>query len=372
MLVRHGSTHLHETGELLRDDPLGIVGRMEATALQKEVSSLDVNIVLCSPLQRALETAIRAFAGRPDVQLFIHPELREFNMKQREKEPLFQRHQGHTMRELKHLFPSAPSTPEIVWPANVNDDDEWWEPHGDYCRNSDSTCQTAQERVYAFCEALCNIYCENPAAKVCVVAHETVFRAMTGCPKFPTATVVRASLSTATLRDARPVVIQCSTGPSTLPGVDLCVESDLPVLSRHAIVIVGGPTGSAFESLRSRSRKDDLVLISCKETHFRAWIEHVEASIAANVITVSDACERVIIDPYASSPAEHATRCIIRLNALGDPCVNWCLHIVTEESHEGVVADAFEAVVSAHKLQDRYLFSPASKSCGQVPESLSA
>lgn len=200
-LIRHGATVYHETGQAARDDPLSGLGRAQADALRPQIAQLlDVSVVLVSPLDRALETAVRAFADRPDVRFVVIPALREFNMRQKTGSALFARHTGVPLRALKLRYGSpagdsgggtGPTRAGIEWPADTGDDDAWWEPHGSFCDPDDEHAvirriqRTAAAAVWAHASA------EAAAGRrVAVVAHENVFRALAGWARFPTAQVV--------------------------------------------------------------------------------------------------------------------------------------------------------------------------------------
>ena len=67
---------------------------------------------------------------RPDVKLVVEPLLREYNRHQRAGKPLYARHVGTPMGDLKDAFNSR--HPGFVWPSDVGPDDAWWEPHGNF------------------------------------------------------------------------------------------------------------------------------------------------------------------------------------------------------------------------------------------------
>lgn len=223
--IRHGSTHKFETGELLRDDPLGALGKAEADALAPLTKEMgDVCMVVVSPLQRAMETAVRAFASRPDIRFVVHPALREFNMLQTEREPLNLRHQGQTLRVLKDKFgnPNNPDLyrPNIEWP-DVADDAEWWEPHGDFVETRASTVPTAYARAQSTALAIWHTAHAAAPRRIAVVAHENLYRSMIGCLTMPTAAVMHTFLSPpiTSSQSATVVATQQATRRFLLEGV---------------------------------------------------------------------------------------------------------------------------------------------------------
>eukprot|EP00303_Exanthemachrysis_gayraliae_P003649 CAMPEP_0206016960 /NCGR_PEP_ID=MMETSP1464-20131121/23975_1 /ASSEMBLY_ACC=CAM_ASM_001124 /TAXON_ID=119497 /ORGANISM="Exanthemachrysis gayraliae, Strain RCC1523" /LENGTH=189 /DNA_ID=CAMNT_0053390791 /DNA_START=36 /DNA_END=605 /DNA_ORIENTATION=+ len=64
---------------MLRDTRLTPVGEAQADALAASLGTLadEVELVVASPLSRALDTATRAFRRRPDLPVVAHPALRE-------------------------------------------------------------------------------------------------------------------------------------------------------------------------------------------------------------------------------------------------------------------------------------------------------
>jgi broad specificity phosphatase PhoE len=234
VLIRHGSTRFIESRKLPAiDDPLSATGREQAQSLRAVIDTLsDIAIVVVSPLDRALETAVRAFAGRPDVKFIVSTALREFNMRQTEHAELFDRHTGtplHVLRARYDAHSSAHSSIEtcsatssrpfssaalspssersesdstyprragIVWPAHVGDDDAWWEPHGSFYCSEEHAVQTAFERVQDAGRLIRQLAADLAplGQRVAVVAHENLFRVLTGCIMFPVAQVRRVRI----------------------------------------------------------------------------------------------------------------------------------------------------------------------------------
>ena len=78
VLVRHGATDWSEAGRHTgwTDIPLNPEGVRQASAVGPRLSRWSFDLVLCSPLQRALTTCERA--GHRDVAE-VDPDLREWN-----------------------------------------------------------------------------------------------------------------------------------------------------------------------------------------------------------------------------------------------------------------------------------------------------
>lgn len=239
-LIRHGATAYHETGIAARDDPLSSLGRSQADALQPILAGLlDISVVLVSPLDRALETALRAFAHRPDVRFVVVPALREFNMRQKSSGSLFARHMGVPLRVLKARYNVAtdstsdgPRRTDIEWPAGVEDDFDWWEPHGTFTDADEpgsvvSRVQSAAALIWAHVVSAGD-------RRVAVVAHENVFRALTGWPRFPTAQLV-------------PVAWLPPSSPTS--GGTLVVHTVTPCSARESVALAFSPESGGRHSL---------------------------------------------------------------------------------------------------------------------------
>ena len=60
--------------------------------------------------------------------MIIDVNLREFNRRQQAVKPLYRRHQGTPLSELRAEF--GHRHPNMVWPDDMVE--EWWEPHGHF------------------------------------------------------------------------------------------------------------------------------------------------------------------------------------------------------------------------------------------------
>eukprot|EP00928_Gymnodinium_smaydae_P062514 TRINITY_DN46362_c0_g1_i1.p1 TRINITY_DN46362_c0_g1~~TRINITY_DN46362_c0_g1_i1.p1 ORF type:complete len:238 (+),score=42.99 TRINITY_DN46362_c0_g1_i1:128-841(+) len=77
LLLRHGQGVHNLTGEDVRDAPLTEAGREQASSWRKHIGELGANVVLVSPLSRAVETACLAYADEPGVPLELCRPARE-------------------------------------------------------------------------------------------------------------------------------------------------------------------------------------------------------------------------------------------------------------------------------------------------------
>ena len=85
--VRHGET-AHNKNHLCAgaktDVPLNNVGKSQARALKEKINALDLNTIICSPLQRTIQTA-RLATHR---QLVIEQDIRKCDLGDFEGKPL--------------------------------------------------------------------------------------------------------------------------------------------------------------------------------------------------------------------------------------------------------------------------------------------
>jgi broad specificity phosphatase PhoE len=210
LLIRHGRTEMLAAdggAKSILDDPLCAEGREQAAALVGHPALAHVRTVLVSPLSRALETAMLAFAERPDVTLHVLPELRELNLMQKADAALLLRHTGRPFSILKDRFIPGPSGPRIVWDPSTSDDHEWWEPHGaafsdvlpptlqseaEAHKNPSPDPPSCLHRLVAFLGTFPERW--GGAGPVAIVAHENVFRLLAGVIAMPLATPVPATI----------------------------------------------------------------------------------------------------------------------------------------------------------------------------------
>lgn len=398
-LIRHGATAYHETGHAARDDPLSGLGRAQADALRPQIAKLlDVSVVLVSPLDRALETAVRAFADRPDVRFVVIPALREFNMRQKAESVLFARHTGVPLGVLKARYDSPgsvdgpwPHRAGIEWPADSGDADEWWEPHGSFCDSDDEHTVLRRIQRVAAAAVWSRASAEAAAGDRCVavVAHENVFRALTGWPRFPTAQVVPVTwqppLAGHALHVVTPLAAHDFVGRAAQPctaasrvgrGRSAAPEAavtpsdsprpcasevagplpeyasvSLPPLPRPPLrctLVLACTTdqrtlerrlGAAFAA----AHPDEVILISASPAASLQCLLLVEAALdgrgGREGLTSGDGV-RVIVDYYASDTVASAERTLVRLVGLSPPLLEpdmgpspWRVRLVTDDWH---------------------------------------
>lgn len=99
LLARHGQTEWHHDNRYVSrtNIELNDAGRREAQALAQRAQEERPALVLCSPLNRALETA-RMAATASGAELRVDDRLREVD---------FGRWEGRTLEEMRELYPEA-------------------------------------------------------------------------------------------------------------------------------------------------------------------------------------------------------------------------------------------------------------------------
>jgi len=102
MLVRHGKTEWNEAGRYqgCSDTCLSSTGREEAEAVRQRLAAEKIDVIYCSDLERAVQTAKTVASGR-DVRLVTCKELREID---------FGEFEGLTFVEVGQRYP----------------DNDWW------------------------------------------------------------------------------------------------------------------------------------------------------------------------------------------------------------------------------------------------------
>lgn len=148
---------------LLFDTMLTQEGRRQATALQSRVARLspEPQLLLCSPLSRALETAELAFARLPALPRLVVRSARE---------RIFHASDcGRPPAVLKQCFPSWGGFDEL--PAC------WWHDSGEA---PESYALEAEENLERRVAALLAFVAERPEQSIAVVSHWGVLRALTG------------------------------------------------------------------------------------------------------------------------------------------------------------------------------------------------
>ena len=352
LLIRHGHTLSVETGLDMRDDPLSHAGRAQALHAAASAALAPVTLVLVSPLARALETALLMFSARPDVTLHITPALREFNFRQREGEPLRARHVGTPLGELRARFPaSSAAACTIRWDEELERaPDAWWEPHGSaYAREGEApAAPTACDRAYALLERLHGgaFACSGPLA---LVAHENVFRAMTGVPRFRHACVEGAVLhASALLAGPRPLLVHMDAlvalpSPALLAGG----AGARPVPLRHVFAVLGcashavysARAATAFAAASAHAAAQGgaapLVLGLFSPAELLPAIEDAIARVASGALPPAAPHTAILMDMQSRTTRDNALRALVQLealSALAGGC-KWVLHLVTSDWH---------------------------------------
>lgn len=180
--IRHGesSEQSHSWDGIPRyDDPLSEEGCKQADAAEETLAGVDFDFVMVSPLTRTLETAARIFGRRPNVLMYVNPDITEFRFDQREDQPLKPRYIGKTFRELKKEFPQE----NFVWPEEIEEDGAWWEPHGDcFIDHSSidnlSKVPTCTERLHRFINH--RLDGDTSWRNIAIVGHANVYKLLTG------------------------------------------------------------------------------------------------------------------------------------------------------------------------------------------------
>lgn len=180
--IRHGESSEQSPswdGIPRYDDPLSEEGCKQADAAEETLAGVDLDFVIVSPLTRTLQTAVRIFGRRPNVRMYIDPGITEFHFDQKENQPLKPRYVGKTFRQLKKEFPQG----NIVWPAEMDEDGAWWEPHGD-CFTDHTSIEdlskvpTCTERLHRFINH--RLDGDTSWRSIAIVGHANVYKLLTG------------------------------------------------------------------------------------------------------------------------------------------------------------------------------------------------
>ncbi len=149
LLVRHGQTDWNLEGRYQGrvDVPLNGAGREQAAQLARDLADRQIDLLVSSPLQRALDTA-RAIARGRDLGVRVDPRFREINLGEWEG-----RLSTEIARDYPDLFPFWLSDPGTVRP-----------PGGE-------TIAEVHDRVIPALEELATA---NPGRTLCLVAHKVV------------------------------------------------------------------------------------------------------------------------------------------------------------------------------------------------------
>mmetsp|Transcript_56398 Transcript_56398/g.150871 ORF Transcript_56398/g.150871 Transcript_56398/m.150871 type:complete len:438 (-) Transcript_56398:54-1367(-) len=133
ILIRHGESvaqavprqeRWNPNATFLRDAPLGEAGESQVLNLAS-LPNTSVELVVCSPLTRALQTAIGVF-GKLGVRVIVHPNLREVPSKHfgAEGAPMQQECLGRTVQELR--ADSRLQRDFLDWSVMLDEPDVWW------------------------------------------------------------------------------------------------------------------------------------------------------------------------------------------------------------------------------------------------------
>ena len=109
-LIRHGQTPNNITGERLYNEGLTELGRAQAERLALALAQTGLTAVVCSPLLRAMETAV-PIAAAAGVALDVSNDLVELNR--------WDAYVGASREELATRFPGVrlePTMPAAGWP----------------------------------------------------------------------------------------------------------------------------------------------------------------------------------------------------------------------------------------------------------------
>lgn len=165
-LIRHGQSLFNaafdaitRTDPMIFDAPLSPLGREQAAALRQEVHGLGVEIIVSSPLTRAIETTLHAF-GLDHAPIHIESLHRERL-----------EHSGDVGRSPLHL--------RREFPALVFDhlDDPWWHCDGS---NPQAICQEPEDVLLGRVSAFRAWLARRPERHIAVVGHGTFLNRLTG------------------------------------------------------------------------------------------------------------------------------------------------------------------------------------------------
>lgn len=164
-LIRHGESQFNAAFALKRvdpmifDAPLTPRGHEQAAALRPEVTALDIETVIVSPLTRALQTALGAFGGC-SAQLVVEALHRERV-----------EHSGDLGRSPRALATDFPNL------AFDHLEDPWW-----HCETHQPQVIVVEpeESVLARVRKFREFLASRPERRIAVVGHGTFLRHLTG------------------------------------------------------------------------------------------------------------------------------------------------------------------------------------------------
>lgn len=165
-LIRHGQSvfnaafdSLTRIDPMIFDAPLSPTGIEQATALRPEVHSLGVELIVTSPLTRAIQTALHAF-GRDHAPIRIESLHRERL-----------EHSGDVGRSPKALRTEFPDL------AFDHLDDPWWHFDG---RNPQAVFAEPEETLLGRVSAFREWLTARPETTIAVIGHGTFLNRLTG------------------------------------------------------------------------------------------------------------------------------------------------------------------------------------------------
>lgn len=175
ILIRHGESvaqavprqeRWNPNATFLRDAPLGEAGESQVLNLAS-LPNTSVELVVCSPLTRALQTAIGVF-GELGVRVIVHPNLREVPSKHfgAEGAPMQQECLGRTVQELR--ADCRLQRDFLDWSVMLGEPDVWWSETVD-------SPSVVDNRLGAFGQWLV----ERPESCIAVVCHFNVIQRLT-------------------------------------------------------------------------------------------------------------------------------------------------------------------------------------------------
>eukprot|EP01121_Diplochlamys_sp_Union-15-3_P013793 TRINITY_DN4330_c0_g1_i1.p1 TRINITY_DN4330_c0_g1~~TRINITY_DN4330_c0_g1_i1.p1 ORF type:complete len:209 (+),score=26.74 TRINITY_DN4330_c0_g1_i1:50-676(+) len=183
-LIRHGESlhneYVQKYGELLDpflfDAPLSSEGKRQVEEHKDRFANLDVDIIICSPLRRALQTCFGLFTK--NIPVIVHPLCREMVDTACDL--------GSSVRSLKleckgdHIDFSL--VPEDVWFYTPNKKISFDTYQNEFKKTPwKETSELLQERLNAFQEWLRS----RKESKIAIVCHSNFIKQWIGPPKLP-------------------------------------------------------------------------------------------------------------------------------------------------------------------------------------------
>lgn len=169
-LIRHGQSVFNAAFDSIKridpmifDAPLSPIGVGQAAALRPEVHALGVELIVTSPLTRAIQTTLHAF-GRDHAPIHIESLHRERL-----------EHSGDVGRSPRHLRSEFPDL------AFDHLDDPWWHFDG---ANPQAIHVEPEETLLGRVQAFRDWLARRPETTIAVVGHGTFLNRLTGGHQF--------------------------------------------------------------------------------------------------------------------------------------------------------------------------------------------